>query len=82
MATRVQKWGNSQGLRIPKQILEETNLHVGDDVTISVQDGNIVISPSKDKRRKYDINELVSRIPPDYKPQELDWGKPVGREVW
>jgi hypothetical protein len=28
------------------------------------------------------LSELVRRIPKDYKPGELDWGHPVGREVW
>ena len=41
--------------------------------------------PEKDQVKppeKFDIRELVSRIPSDYQPEELDWGPPVGREVW
>ena len=34
------------------------------------------------RSQKLDLKELVARIPKDYKPEELDWGPPVGREVW
>lgn len=36
----------------------------------------------KSKRPKYDIRELVERLPADYSPEEVSWGKPVGKEVW
>ena len=82
MVTKVQKWGNSQGLRLPKQVLENARIAVGDDVEVAVKDGVIVISPVKRRRGKYDLRELVSRIPKNYKAGETDWGKPAGREVW
>ena len=82
MTTKVQKWGNSQGLRIARHILEDAHISVGDDVDVTTKDGVIIISPMKPIRRKYDIRELLSRIPKDYKPGEVDWGKPVGKEVW
>jgi antitoxin MazE len=82
MTTKVQKWGNSQGLRIARHVLEEAQISVGDDVNVTTRDGNIIISPVKRIRGKYDIRELLSHIPKDYKPEEVDWGKPVGKEVW
>ncbi len=82
MVTRIQKWGNSQGLRLPKQVLEDAHLSLGDDVDITVQDGLIVIAPSRRVRGRQSLEELVSRIPKDYKAEEIDWGKPVGREAW
>ena len=82
MVTKVQKWGNSQGLRLPRHVLEETNIAVGDDVEITVRDGTIIVTPVKPPRRNYDLKELVSRLPPDYGPEEVDSGPPVGREVW
>jgi antitoxin MazE len=82
MVTKVQKWGNSQGLRIAKQVLEDAQIAIGDDVEVTVKDGVIVISPVKRRRGKYNLQELVSRIPKDYKAEEIDWGKPVGKEVW
>ncbi|MFZ1936017.1 MAG: AbrB/MazE/SpoVT family DNA-binding domain-containing protein [Thermoguttaceae bacterium] len=82
MVTKVQKWGNSQGLRLAKQVLEDASIAVGDDVDVAVRDGVIVIAPLKRVRGKCNLKELVSRIPRNYRGKEIDWGKPVGREVW
>jgi antitoxin MazE len=82
MVTRIQKWGNSQGLRLPKQVLEDAHLSLGDDVDVTVRDGLIVIAPARRVRGKQNLEELVSRIPKDYKTEEVDWGEPVGREAW
>lgn len=82
MTTKVQKWGNSQGLRLPRHVLEDAHISIGDDVEITTRDGVIMISPVKRMRGKYDIKELLSNITKDYKTEEVDWGKPVGKEVW
>ena len=47
MITKVQSWGNSQGLRLNRQVLEEAHISVGEEVDLVVQDGLIVISPAK-----------------------------------
>lgn len=80
--TKIQKWGNSQGLRLAKQVLEDAHIAVGDDVDIEAKDGLIVITPVRQIRGKRSLQELVSRIPRDYKANELEWGEPAGREVW
>jgi len=80
MLTRVQKWGNSQGLRLPKHVLEQADIGIGESVEIIPQDGQIVVK--KTRKRKFDLLELVSRMPSDYKAHEEDFGKPVGREEW
>jgi len=82
MVTRVQKWGNSQGLRLAKQVLEDTCISVGDEVDVTARDGMIVIVPVRRIRGKQSLQELVSRIPGNYKTGEIDWGEPVGKEVW
>ena len=82
MLTKVQKWGNSQGLRFPKAILEEAQIKVGDQVNISVQKGQIIVEPVTKVRGRYVLSELVSRMPKTYPVEELDWGMPVGKEVW
>jgi antitoxin MazE len=82
MVTKIQKWGNSQGLRLGKQVLEEARIAVGDSVDVAARDGVIVIAPVKRIRGKQSLQELVSRIPRNYKTRELDWGRPRGREVW
>jgi antitoxin MazE len=80
MVSKVQKWGNSQGLRLPKHILESADISVGDDVEVISQEGQIVIK--KVSRRKFDLAEMVSRMPRSYKAREESFGKPVGREEW
>jgi antitoxin MazE len=82
MVTKIQKWGNSQGLRLAKQVLEEARISIGDLVDVSTQDGLIVIAPARRVRGKQSLQELVSRIPKNYKTGEVKWGKPVGGEDW
>ncbi len=82
MNTKIQKWGNSQGLRLAKTVLEDARLGVGDKVEISVRDGIIVIAPIRKDRGKYRLEDLVAKIPEDYQADEIDWGKPVGKEAW
>jgi len=82
MITKVQGWGNSQGLRLNKQILKEANISVGDEVDLCVREGAIVIEPVKQLRGAHTLEELVSKIPSDYKTNEINWGGPSGMEVW
>ena len=82
MVTKIQKWGNSQGLRLAKQVLEDAHITVGDDVDVTVRDGVIVVVPARRIRGKRSLKELVERIPKNYKTEETDWGRPVGNEVW
>jgi antitoxin MazE len=82
MVTKIQKWGNSQGLRLARQILEDARISVGDDVDVAVREGMIVIAPVRRIRGRQSLQALVARIPKNYKPEETDWDKPVGNEVW
>ena len=63
MVTKVQKWGNSQGLRLPKKLLEDAHISLGDDVDVTTQDGVIIIAPVKRLRGERSLQDLVSRIP-------------------
>lgn len=82
MITKVQKWGNSQGLRLSKELLADADIQVGDPVDIAVRDGVLVIMPVRRVRGRLELEQLVREIPADYTPGEPDWGPPVGREVW
>jgi len=82
MVTKVQKWGNSQGVRLSKALLSDVEINIGDAVNVAVRDGALVVTPLRRVRGGHDLRELVRRIPKDYKPEEVDWGFPVGREVW
>ena len=80
MVSKVQRWGNSQGLRLPKHILESADISVGDNVEVIPQEGQIIIK--KVSKRKFNLAEMVSRMPRNYKVQEETFGKPVGKEEW
>jgi antitoxin MazE len=82
MLAKIQKWGNSQGLRLTKNLLADAQLGVGDEVDISVKDGVMIVTPAKKIRGKLSLKDLVARIPENYETSEVDWGEPVGKEVW
>ncbi|HFC11351.1 MAG TPA: transcriptional regulator/antitoxin, MazE [Anaerolineae bacterium] len=82
MITTIQKWGNSQGLRFSKAIMQEAQINVGEDVHVSVQNGKIVVAALHRIRGKYSLDDLVAQMPDDYAVTEVDWGQSVGNEVW
>ena len=77
--TRISKWGNSLGLRLPKSVAREARLDEGDAVDVSVDNGAIVIRP---RRPRYSLDELVGRINRQNRHGESDWGERLGHEVW
>ena len=78
MVTKVQKWGNSQRLRLAKHVLESAHIDIGDDVEVIVSDEQITIK--KVAKPKFDLAEMVARMQRDYQAREDSFGKPVGRE--
>ena len=82
MLAKIQKWGNSQGLRLTKTLLKDANLGVSDEVDVSVKEGIIIVAPARRIRGRYTLKELVSRIPENYQTSEIEWGEPVGKEEW
>lgn len=82
MLLKIQKWGNSQGLRLSKHLLEDAQLDVGDEVEVTVNDGVMVVKPIKKIRGRYKLEDLVVRMPQDDEAVEVDLGEPVGREIW
>ena len=81
MTAKISKWGNSQGLRMPKDIMDNLHLQVGDNVNITMLDGKVIIEPIKKELLEYDLNELISKIPTDYKASE-EFDTTVGKEEW
>lgn len=80
MTTSIQKWGNSQGVRIPKMLLDAVKWSENEEVTITVYDGKLIIE--KAKKEKESIMKLFENYEEEYTPEEVDWGKPEGKEVW
>ncbi len=79
MQTKIKKWGNSQGIRIPQSMLKELDISTSDELNIAVEDQQIII---KKVNKKVTIEDLFKDYNGDYKPQEFNWGEAVGREVW
>ena len=82
MITKVQKWGNSQGVRLSREILSNIEIQVGDSVNLSIREGTLIVTPLRRVRGGHDLRELVGQIPKDYKVEEVEWGKPQGLEAW
>ena len=81
MTATISTWGNSQGLRFPKNIMKELHLHVGDKLTISVKNQKIILEPTKPKREVIDIDSLVKDMPKDYISCE-EFEDITGKEEW
>ena len=80
MVAKIQKWENSQGLRLPKHVLETARMTVGDDVEILADEEEILIK--KKSKPKFDLAEMISKMPHDYQAREESFGKRVGKEEW
>jgi len=81
MTATISSWGNSQGMRFPKDIMKELHLSIGDKMNIYVENQKIILEPIKPSREKYDINELVSKLPSNYKVNE-EFDSKIGLEEW
>ena len=80
MVTKVQKWGNSLGLRIPRAYAQEAGVEEGSAVDVSIEGDRIVIQPLR--ARRYSLKDLVLLIREDNIHEEIETGDPRGREVW
>jgi len=83
MLAVIQKWDNSLGLQFPPEIIDKAQLSLGEKVSVTMQNEKIIIKPSAaGLGKKSSLEELVAKMPSDYKPHEENWGTPVGKEVW
>jgi antitoxin MazE len=80
MKTRVQKWGNSLALRIPKAFAVEAGLQANAPVELSLVDGTLIVQPTPPELLT--LEELLRGITADNIPDEWDTGPAVGKEVW
>lgn len=77
--SRVARWGSSLGVRIPAQVAQQLNLKPGEQVSVEAHAGSLTIRPV---RRKWTEAELLKGVTPSMVGGEIDWGDPVGSEVW
>jgi len=81
MRTKVQKWGNSLALRIPKAFAEEADVVAESVVELTVDsDGQLIVTPSR--APQYELADLLSEISDENLHDELWTDEPKGREVW
>lgn len=81
MITSLQKSGNIQGLSLPEAILKSIHWN-NEDFHIEVtQDEKIIIEKVKSKERK-NIQQLFEDFEGEYEVEEINWGEPVGKEIW
>lgn len=79
MKTKIAKWGNSLAVRVPQPFAEEVGLEEGREVDLSLVDGKLVLSPS---REEWSLDRLVAGITKNNVHSEIDTGPPMGKEIW
>jgi len=80
MEAKVQKWGNSLALRIPKAFAQNMDIHQDALVDISIEKGKLVITPITEQ--EYSLERLLEQVTDGNIHKEVDTGNSVGKEVW
>ena len=79
MRTRIQKWGNSLAVRIPKPFADEVGLQQSTEVEVSVKEGELRVVAV---RPRWDLSELLEKVTKRNRHAEVDTGPLAGREAW
>ena len=77
MRLRINKWGNSLGLRLPKFILDQLHCSEGDELELTVENGQLVLS-----KPHADLDLLLASVQKDQLHAETDTGSVMGNEIW
>lgn len=80
MRVTVKKWGNSASVRIPTSVMAAAALNLDQAVDIRAEGGRVVIEPVE--RPVYVLKDLLAQMTPDTFPDVVDFGPPVGKEIW
>ena len=80
MRTKVQKWGNSLALRIPRAIAADANVEAGSTVDIQLRDGKLTVEPITEP--SYELDELLAGVNSSNLHGEISTGGHIGREAW
>ena len=80
MRAKIQKWGNSLAVRIPKGIAELVELADGREVELTVEEGRMIVQPAR--KRRYSLDELVAGITDENSHDEVGTGPSMGNEAW
>ncbi len=80
METKIQKWGNSFGVRIPMKIIE--NNFLGDGVPVKIIENNNSIIIKYNQPKKVSLKKMLNKINPNNIHKEIDMGDVCGSEIW
>lgn len=80
METKVKKWGNSLGVRIPKSFSTQAGITEGSSIEMNIDGDKIIIAPKH--KNEYSIEEMISMISEDNVHYEIKTDGPVGKEIW
>ena len=80
MITKVQRWGNSLAVRIPKSFAEEVGLMDGSPVEMRLVDGGLLVEPAS--TRPLSLEELLDGVTDSNLHAEVDTGPAQGSEAW
>ncbi len=80
MRAKIQRWGNSLAVKIPKPFAEEAGLELQSAVEITAVKGSLVVAPCP--KPAWSLEDLLNQITDDNLHEEIDTGSPVGREIW
>lgn len=80
MRVRVKRWGNSASVRIPASVMAAAALRMDQEVDVREDEGRIVIEPVV--APIYDLDTLLAGMSAETFPNEVDFGRPTGQEVW
>lgn len=80
MRVKIQKWGNSLAIRIPKTFAKEIKIEQGSEVDLSTIEGQLVAKPINEY--EYSLEELLAGVTEENLHAEFDTGDAVGKEIW
>ncbi len=80
MHVRVQKWGNSLALRIPKPLAKDAEVMEGTVLNLAVSEGKVIAT--RVEHKKISLSELLAKVNKKNLHREVDFGRRAGREIW
>ena len=79
MTLIVNKWGNSLGIRFPKTLVKSLSLEQGSSLEVTQENLKIILSKTNPLKR---LDEKLAKITEKNRHGEIEWGGPVGNEIW
>lgn len=77
----VKRWGNSPAIRIPATLMQALNLNIDDEIKIDLVEGKLIIEPVKQEVGD-SLEELLEGVTEENLHDPVEWGEPVGKEIW